>query len=105
MRRDEIVVSALIPVILDKPINKPLHPHLNRRSRPIPDIADEIVDIRKRLGHIPELQRQKVLLRLAPQRRRPRQDVTAARSLKSHTEQPDKRIYAKPELFWHIKLP
>ena len=59
-------LSARVAVILAEPVNEFAHAYLDRRRRAVADIAHQIVDVGERLGHIAGLQRQHVLLRLAP---------------------------------------
>src|SRR6185312_13566042 len=59
--------SALAAVIVAEPVDEVLHPHLDRGGRPIAHVPYQVVDVGAGLGYVARLQRQQVLLSLAPQ--------------------------------------
>src|SRR5512134_1640659 len=59
--------SKLDLVVLEIPIDEVAHALLDGSARPIADVAREILDVGPGVGHVAELQRQKILLGLSPQ--------------------------------------
>src|SRR6185437_14773224 len=57
----------LVAVVLAEPVDEAPHAHFDRRRGPIAHVPCQVLDIRKRFRHVAELQRQEVLLGLAPQ--------------------------------------
>src|SRR5580698_7855440 len=54
-----------VAVVLAEPVDELSYPHLDGRRRPIANVAYQIVDVGEGIGHVAQLHRQKILLRLA----------------------------------------
>src|SRR5579862_6245432 len=60
------ILAALVAVVVAEPVDEFPDPHLDGRRGAIAHVAHQIANVGEGLGHVPGLQRQQFLYRLAP---------------------------------------